>query len=356
MRRKGITYDTGFFPAGRTSRPIFEPAQVRHDLRAIARELRCDAVRVTGGDLDRLTVAAEYAAAEGLEVWYSPQPCELDSGQMRSLFEEAAGRAAEVASGSGSEVVLVLGCELSVLGRGFVPGDDAHARLASLTAPGPELLASYDSIAARLNGFLAAVAADARAAFGGAITYAAAPWEPIDWTPFDIVSVDAYRGSSNAAAYRGQIRALTAHGRPAAVTEFGCCTYRGAADRGAQGWTIVSGTGSQRRIDGPYVRDEGEQARYLVELLSLYEEEGIDSAFWFSFANYDKPRREEPSRDLDLASYGVVAVLDPDGGDGPWVAKQSFAALAGHDGRGSGSDSSSKPSRTAASSRSRSRG
>ena len=116
------------------------------------------------------------------------------------------------------------------------------------------------------------------------------------------------------------------------MTEFGCCTYRGAASRGASGWTIISGTGPSRRINGTYVRDEHEQARYLRELLTLYEEEGIDTAFWFSFANYDKPRRADPGQDLDLASDGLVAVLEPGHGDGgqTWVPKEAFTALAGH--------------------------
>ena len=332
MRRKGITYDTGTFPAGRDSRPGFDPGHVRRDMSVIAGELRCDAVRVTGGDLDRLSVAAQHAADAGLEVWFSPQPCELSPQQMRELFGDASHRVQDLRDIQGTEVVLVLGCELSVFGAGFMPGSDSYARLANLTAPPPELLTSYQAITERLNGFLAAAAADARQGFAGPVTYAAAPWEDIDWEPFDIVSVDAYRDAANADGYQAQIRALTGHGKPAAVTEFGCCTYRGAADRGASGWTIVSGTGGERRISGTYLRDEHEQAHYLRELLALYEAEGIDSAFWFTFANYDKPRRAEPQRDLDLASYGVVAVLDPghDSGRQTWARKEAFTAMAGY--------------------------
>lgn len=332
MRRKGITYDTGVFPAGRNSRPGFDSGQARRDMEVIARDLRCDAVRVTGGDLDRLSVAARHAVDAGLEVWFSPQPCELSPEQMRVLFGDASRRARDLRDSSDTEVVLVLGCELSIFGAGFLPGTDSDARLANLMAPPPELLASYQTIVQRLNEFLAAAAADARRSFAGPVTYASAPWEDIDWQPFDIVSVDAYRDATNAGGYRAQIRSLTGHGKPAAVTEFGCCTYRGAADRGAFGWTIVSGTGPQRRISGTYARDEQEQARYLRELLSLYEEEGIDSAFWFTFANYDKPRRAEPGQDLDLASYGVVAVLEPDRRHGTptWARKEAFAALSEH--------------------------
>jgi hypothetical protein len=334
VRCKGITYDTGFFPAGRSSRPGFDPARVRREMDVIAGELRCDAVRVTGGDLDRMTLAARHAAAAGLEVWFSPQPCELDPGQTLRLLDAAASRAQELRDGSGAEVVLVLGGELSVFGSGFVPGADSDRRLASLLAPPPELLAGYEASVRRLNEFLAAAAAGARRRFCGPVTYAAGLWEDIDWEPFDIVSVDAYRDASNAGGYRDLVRGLTGYGKPAAVTEFGCCTYRGAADRGASGWAVVSGSGPERRIDARYQRDEREQAGYLRELLDVYEEEGIDSAFWFSFANYDKPRRPDPREDLDLASYGLVAVLEAARGpvDPGWVPKEAFAALARHRG------------------------
>lgn len=332
MRRKGITYDTGTFPGGRNSRPDFDSGQVRRDMGVIAAELRCDAVRITGGDLDRLSIAARHAADAGLEIWFSPQPCELGSAQMQLMFDDASRRAQQLQDSSGAEVVLVLGGELSTFGAGFIPGADSYARLSSLLAPSPELLASYQTIVRRLNEFLAAAAASARRSFAGPVSYAAAPWEDVDWDPFDIVGVDAYRDAANAGQYRAQIRSLTGHGKPAAVTEFGCCTFRGAADRGAAGWTIVSGQGTRRRIDGAYLRDEQEQARYLRELLAIHDEAGIDTAFWFSFANYDKPHRSDPGRDLDLASFGVVAVLEPDGPGGAtpaWTAKEAFAALAG---------------------------
>jgi hypothetical protein len=44
---------------------------VAAEIRVIARELGCTAVRVTGGDPERIGVAARAAAAEGLEVWFS---------------------------------------------------------------------------------------------------------------------------------------------------------------------------------------------------------------------------------------------------------------------------------------------
>lgn len=75
MRRHGINYDTGFTPIGEEiSRQDFDPGVVRREMRIIADELHCDAVRVSGGDPDRLSTAAEAAAAAGLEVWFAPFP------------------------------------------------------------------------------------------------------------------------------------------------------------------------------------------------------------------------------------------------------------------------------------------
>ncbi|WP_220502038.1 hypothetical protein [Microbispora sp. H10670] len=49
----------------------------------------------------------------------------------------------------------------------------------------------------------------------------------------------------------------------------------------------------------------------------------MDSAFWFTFAGYNLPHHPDPRRDLDLASYGVVRVLE----DGRREPKEVFGAL-----------------------------
>jgi hypothetical protein len=283
---------------------------VEFDMNAIVRELRCDAVRITGGDLERLTVAASYAASAGLDVWFSPFPCELDGDEMLAFFEKSADRAEALRRQSTSKVVLVTGCEVSLFGRGFLPGADAYARIGQLSAPGPELFAEYPKTVARLNAFLASAASIVRTRFAGPVTYASGPWEQIDWTPFDMVSVDAYRDKGNAAAFDQQLDALIVHGKPIVVTEFGCCTYRGAGDRGAAGWMILEGEGQGQQLDRDYVRDEGEQVKYLRELIEIYKRHGIDTAFWFTFASWNRPHREENRKDLDIASFGVVKVID----------------------------------------------
>jgi hypothetical protein len=301
--RIGIHYDTGFFPGGRSSRTSFDAGQVALDMKAIAGDLNCAAVRIVGGDLDRLTVAAGLAAAEDLEVWFSPMPCELDADEMLAVFDDCAARAEALRRQSAGKIVLVLGCEVSLFGRGFLPGADAYARIARLSAPGPELFAEYPAIVRRLNAFLSRAAETARAKFAGPLTYASGPW-----APFDIVGVDAYRDRGNASTFDRQLDELFVHGRPVAVTEFGCCTYRGAGERGGNGWAIVKGHGENQWLDGDYVRDESEQVAYQRELLEIYQRHGVDIAFWFTFASWNRPHRQHPRDDMDLASFGVVKV------------------------------------------------
>jgi hypothetical protein len=331
MRGKGINYDTGFSPGGNISRPDFDADIVRREMEVIASELGCTAVRISGGEPGRLSVAGEMAAAAGLEVWFAPFLCELTPEQMAPVFADCADRAEHIRR-SGAGVVLVTGCELTLFAAGFLPGATVYERIAGLQSPGPELYAAYGAMTDKLNGFLAETAAAARARFGGPVTYASGMWEPVDWEPFDIVATDAYRDATNAGGFREELRKFLGHGKPFAVTEFGCCPYAGAADRGGMGWAIIEATDGPPQLNGAYVRDEAEQARYLRELRAIFEDEGVDLAFWFTFAGYNLPHRADPRRDLDLASFGVVTMLEggpPAGERGlGWERRLVFDALA----------------------------
>lgn len=68
MRGKGINYDTGFLRAGGSTHEPFDPDVVRREMSIIHDDLHCTAVRVTGGDLGRLKIAATHAADAGLDV------------------------------------------------------------------------------------------------------------------------------------------------------------------------------------------------------------------------------------------------------------------------------------------------
>ncbi len=331
MRGKGINYDTGFCPGGENSREHFDADVVRSEMRIIARELHCTAVRISGGEPARLSIAGELAAAEGLEVWFAPFPCELTTDQLAPLFEDCADRAEHLRR-SGASVVLVTGCELTLFGAGFLPGGTVFERIQRLQSRGPRLYAAFARLPGKLNGFLAATAEAARSRFAGPLTYASGMWEPVDWGLFDIVATDAYRDAGNARTFRSELRKRLQHGKPLAVTEFGCCGYAGAADRGGMGWAIIDGGTDPPRLDGDYTRDESEQVRYLEELNAVFAEEGVDLAFWFTFAGYPLMHDPDPRRDLDMASYGVVKMVPGSPGTGydglGWEPKLAFAALA----------------------------
>lgn len=334
MRAKGITYDTGFLRDGISSRPHYDADNVRAELRIIRDDLHCTAVRIVGGDADRLELAATHAADLGLEVWFSPYPLEQTTAQMRALLLDCAERAERLRR-RGAEVVLVVGAELSLMTAGFLPGDSVAERVAAL-ADVDTLPTRVAHASAQLNAFFHTVVPLIRQRFGGRLTYASVQFERVDWALFDLISVDLYRSAAVADRFADGVRALVTQGKPVAVTEFGAATFHGAGDVGANGLDIVEYNPDPIRLTGIHTRDEQGQATYLRELLELFYDAGIDTAFVFLFALYDMPHRPDgdPTLDLDLASYGIVKVLDGRTGTAyptmTWEPKVAFAAVADH--------------------------
>ena len=333
MRARGIGYDTGFSFDGTSRRP-FDDTAVRRELQIIRDDLHCTAVRLFGNEADRLETAARYAADLGLEVWFSPFTYQLGPEEMLDLLADGAERAERIRR-RGAEVVFVTGAELSLFNTGFLPGDSLEERTRPLLQRRPEIRELLAEVPARINAFLGRAVPAVRERFGGKVTYASVPFEGVDWTPFDIVSVDAHRSKEVAHIYRQGIRALVAQGKPVAITEFGSTTYRGAADAGARGGEIVEYDGPiPVRLKGDYVRDEQEQATYLRELLDVFVAEGVDAAFVCTFVQYGFHHRADPREDLDMGSWGVVKVLEHRYGDTypdmPWEPKLAFSTLAGY--------------------------
>lgn len=327
MRAKGISYDTGFVQNGQVSRKRFDPEVVERELRIIRDDLHCNAVRIMGGDPERLEVAATSAAELGLEVWFSPYPLELTEEETLKLFADCAERAERIRR-RGAEVVFVAGAELSLMNKGFLPGDGIRQRIAFLMDNRERI----PELGSRVGDFLANAVAVVRERFGGQVTYASVQLERVDWTLFDFVSVDLYRTAAIADRFSDGVRALVEQGKPVAITEFGAATYRGAGDLGASALDAVEYDEDRGpvRLNGEYERDEEGQAAYVRELLETFDSAGVDSAFVFTFALYDHVHRPggDPREDLDLASYGVVKVFeDRDGHDLPWEPKAAFTAI-----------------------------
>jgi hypothetical protein len=331
-----MTYDTGFIRQGEISRAHFEPEVVRRELTIIRDDLHCNAVQVIGGDPERLELAAGYAAELGLEVWFSPYPLDLTTDEILSLFADCAERAEQLRMG-GADVVFVTGVELSIMNRGFVPGDTLDDRLGLLLSQAGHQRERLREVSVRVNDFLRDAVTMVRERFLGRITYASIPFERVDWALFDIMSVELIRNAEVAAQFRAGVRSLVGAGRPVAITGFGAAAYRGAGDRGGRAMEILTcdeDTGAPARLNGEYVRDEAGQATYLRELLEIFDAEGVDSTFVFLFALGNLPHRPggDPRDDLDLASPGIVKPLEGRHGDSypdmTWEPKVAFTAVA----------------------------
>jgi hypothetical protein len=336
VRAKGITFDTGFVRDGRNSLERFDPDLARRELTIIRDDLHCNAVHIVGCDPKRLELASRIAAELGLEVWFSPYPLDLTPGEILALFVDCAERAERLRT-AGTEVVFVTGVELSIMNRGFVDGDRIDDRLRRLLGDPDGRAERLAEIRSRLDGFLRTAVTAVRERFRGKVTYAAIPFEGVDWDLFDFVTVELIRSAEVADQFRDGVRALVAQPKPVAITGFGTATWRGASDVAPRSMEILrydETTGEPRRLDTRYERDEAGQAAYIGELLEIFDSEGVDSAFVHLFALYNLPHRPDgdPRDDLDLASLGIVKVLDGHNGDTypdmPWEPKAAFTTIA----------------------------
>lgn len=326
MRVFGMNYDTGFVSAGSTTHEPFDPETVRRDLRVIRDELHCDAVRITGGVQDRLELTARFAVEAGLEVWYSPFTNGLDRDGLMAFVLDGAERAERLRQ-SGASVVYLTGSEISMFTDGFLPGRDLAERMALFTDP-MRMREAVPAARAAVRDFLAEAVPRVRERFTGPVGYASIPLEAVDWAPFDIIASDAgYRDATNAATFPQTLAAAVEQGKPYAATEFGCCTFRGAADVAGRAEPVTYDEhGRAATLTARLERDEEGQARYIVDLLRDYEAGGVDAAFVYTFANRHLPTTDDPERDFDLAARGIVRVLP----DGSWTPKAAFHALAAY--------------------------
>lgn len=183
MRGKGINYDTGFSPGGTNSRDHFDAGIVRREMHVIAAELHCTAVRISGDQPERLSIAGEAAAAAGPEVWFAPFRCALTTDQLIPLFADCADRAGYLRR-AGARVVLVAGCELTLFAVGSLPGGTVYERIDGLASGGQDLHAAFAALPGRLNGFLAATADAAPAGSPALSPTPRACGSRFDWHPF----------------------------------------------------------------------------------------------------------------------------------------------------------------------------
>jgi hypothetical protein len=336
MHRKGVCYDVGRVMLGHNWRPDFDPAIVRRELEIIRGDLHCNAVRLQGLDITRLTTAAELALGQGLEVWFSPEMWDRPQDEVLEYLARAAHAAEGLLERWPGRVVFSVGSELSLFAQGFVPGANVFERLGH-----PKFMETVRSGAHNppLNAFLAKANTRVREVFHGRVTYASVGFETIDWGPFDFVGIDLYRDKRSRAIYSNLLQRYMGFGKPMANMEVGCCTFRGAEDLGGQGFDIVDWSSVPPKLKGDYVYDQTTQAREVADLLRVNDQAGVDSVFVFTFedqAGLEDSNREQIRQlpfDFDIARYGLVKMhVDPRPGatypEMPWEPKESFRAVA----------------------------
>jgi hypothetical protein len=86
------------------------------------------------------------------------------------------------------------------------------------------------------------------------------------------------------------------------------------------------------RIRGNHVRDEGSQARELIDQLSVLDAAGVDGGFISTFVSPLATYDDNSQYDLDMASYSLVkSFADNKHGmtypDMTWEPKESFKAV-----------------------------
>src|SRR5262245_13473700 len=127
-----MNYDTGAeMLRGRMSRPHFDAETARDELAAIAGELRCDAVRISGQDTDRLTLATRIAHELGMAVYFSPLRADLREVEALAYLESMASIAEQLSGGG--EIVFVAGLEATLFQHGFIHGETTDNRLRTVS-------------------------------------------------------------------------------------------------------------------------------------------------------------------------------------------------------------------------------
>jgi hypothetical protein len=302
---RGVTYDTGTGsdPADRT-RQRFDQALARGELQTIAGTLHCSSVAVFGSDPRRLLDTARTASELGLHVVVQPRLYDVPQDQALPELGRIAAQAEELRARY-AEVAFNVGVESPLFVPGIVPGKTVQDRIARITT-GP---LDWDAVMRRLNEYLGGAAAAARAAFGGELTYSAATWEQVDWTPFDLVGLDYYEYHQRRSQH---VRALEAHrrfGKPIVITEFGTNPFVGAPKLEGDGWTVVDYSTFPPEITGHRVRSERVQAEYLDDMLDVFESMGLRGAYVYTYVEPDLPHSKDPLHDLDLGSFSVATTI-----------------------------------------------
>jgi hypothetical protein len=327
-------------------RPDYDSRIIRRELQIIHEDLHCNAVRICGQDPRRLIAAAEEALRQGIEVWLSPELWNRSPHRTLDYIANAALLAEALRNRWPDQLVLSVGSELTLFMQGIVAGKTLWQRIRNAFQGDFVRSGKHNQ---PLNDFLAAAIRAVRQVYHGPLTYASLPFERVEWASFDFIGVDHYQTTQIKDKYTEMLQPLLDQGKPVEVMEFGCCTYQGAEAAGGMAFNIIDtrslilhqipllGKFVQPRLRGLYVRDEGLQAREIMDQIIQLDRAGVNGAFVFTFVFPTNPHQEEPQNDLDMASYSLVKSYTRRHGttyaDMPWEPKEAFHAVAEYYGR-----------------------
>jgi hypothetical protein len=331
--RKGVCYDAGRVVLGRNQRPHFNPQIAHRELEIIKNDLHCNTIRICGENIDHLISTAEDALEQDFEVWLSPELWDHNQQETLDYIATAALAAERLRKHWPERLVFSVGSELTIFMNGILKGEDFFARVGNpltlaLTMFRLKVSGSHNK---PLNDFLVMANQAVRKVFRGSVTYASAPIETVDWSLFDYISVDYYRGKRNRKSYEERLKRYFAYGKPVIISEVGCCTYQGAEDKGGRAFMIVDRKNPER-LGGKYVRDEWLQARELTDMLGVLVKSGVEGVFVFTFVAPTLKHNEEAMHDLDMASYSLVKSYAHEKHgtaypDMTWEPKEAFHAV-----------------------------
>ncbi len=314
MEERGINYDSGmYFIANRLSRDLTRK-QIEKEIDMIKNTLNANAIRIYGMKKDKMHLASKIALNKGLHVWYSPRHIDLSPEQTLNSIKKYA-RDAEKLRQTNPKVIFVLGNEFTLDVNGFYDANTWQERAQNLGH------ANHKLANEKLTIFLKKAIDIARKNFHGKITYASGFWEYVDWKELDFVSVNKYMFGWNKNSYEKELQNLAKYDKPVVITEFGTGSFKGVSDMNAPCFSIIDW--KNRKIKGNYVRDESEQAKHIISLLSMFEKNKVYGAFPYTFVETNYPYSDNPQEDLDMASLNLIKVLK----DGTYEPKESFKAL-----------------------------
>lgn len=328
---KGVNYDVGV-GLGFDHNPDnnLTAGVMKEEIGVIKNELHCNAVRIYGRDLEKLIECSEIALKEGLMVWFSPRYINASLEETLDYIVKCS-MAAERLRKISLDIVYVLGNEFSLDVKGFIEGETIFKRILNLSKPISIIKNSLGfGFNKKLNSFLVKAVSKARQNFKGEITYASGQWEKINRDIFDIAAVNYYRNGFNAWKYRRTVRKFVQKEKKFTITEFGCCSYKGAEQKGAWGYSLIDWTKSRPQLKKLLERDESVQSNYLIDLLNIYLKENVYAAFVYTFVARRAKYDVNPEYDLDMANFGLIKVLPSDNDSKfsyAWERKKAFYEL-----------------------------